>query len=97
MEQIKKINISLVVSSLQLVVMLIGIAGLFVTIGRKDAAIENTISDMTELKAIVQDLLKAQITVVSNDATHSAILNSTQKEIQEIKRRLENIERRSNG
>jgi len=97
MEQTKKINISLVVSSLQLVVMLIGIAGLFVTIGRKDAAIENTISDMTELKAIVQDLLKAQITVVSNDATHSAILSSTQKEIQEIKRRLENIERRSNG
>jgi len=97
MEQTKKINISLVVSSLQLVVMLIGIAGLFITIGKKDAAIENTISDMTELKAIVQDLLKAQITVVSNDATHNAILNSTQKEIQEIKRRLEIIERRSNG
>jgi len=97
MEQTKKINISLVVSSLQLVVMLIGIAGLFVTIGKKDAAIENTISDMTELKAIIQDLLKAQITVVSNDATHNAILSSTQKEIQEIKRRLENIERRSNG
>jgi hypothetical protein len=50
-----------VIQSLQLAVLVIGVAGVFLTIGRRDAMIMDSAADIDELRAIASDLVKASI------------------------------------
>ena len=61
--------------------------GFFIDIGKRSQLIDKTDKDLTELKVIVQDLVKAQIQVSSNDARHSALLDDLKQRVVELERK----------
>ena len=71
----------------QLLVIAAGVFGFFIDIGKRSQLIDKTDKDLTELKVIVQDLVKAQIQVSSNDARHSAMLEDLRQRVIELERK----------
>jgi hypothetical protein len=71
----------------QLIVLAIGVGGFFVDIGKRSQLIDKTNQDLSELKVIVQDLVKAQIQISTNDATHKMLLDDLKARVIELERR----------
>ena len=71
----------------QLCLVAAGVAGFFIDIGKRSQLIDKTDKDLAELKIIVQDLVKAQIQVSSNDAKHGAILDDLKQRVIELERK----------
>jgi len=71
----------------QLIVIVIGVAGIFMTLGRRDATIDQNGTQISELRAICSDLVRVVGSLSSTDATHAAQLAS-------IDRRLDRLESR---
>jgi len=71
----------------QLIVLSLGVGGFFIDIGKRSQLLDKTNQDLSELKVIVQDLVKAQIQVSSNDATHKAMLDDLKARVVELERR----------
>lgn len=71
----------------QLILLALGVAGFFVDIGKRSQLIDKTDKDLGELKIIVQDLVKAQIQVSSNDARHGALLDDLKERVIELERK----------
>lgn len=86
MEQ-EKPNISSIIQWIQLVVLSVGVGGFFVDIGKRTQQLDKTNQDLLELKIIVQDLVKAQIQISSNDATHKLMLEDLKARVVELERR----------
>lgn len=86
MEQ-EKPNLSSTIQWIQLVVLSIGVGGFFVDIGKRTQQLDKTNQDLSELKIIVQDLVKAQIQISSNDATHKLMLEDLKARVIELERR----------
>jgi hypothetical protein len=78
-----KIN---VVGILQIVTMLIGIATLLFAFGGKTEQLDRVRTDLDKLAVVVNDLARAQASAAVADAMHS-------KTLEDIQRRLENLER----
>jgi hypothetical protein len=78
-----KIN---VVGILQIVTMLIGIATLLFAFGGKTEQLDRVRTDLDKLGVVVNDLARAQASAAVADAMHS-------KTLEDIQRRLENLER----
>jgi len=78
-------RVSAVTGVLQLAVLIIGVGGVFFTIGVRDAALEDAVAEVSELKSISSDLVKAQVLSSAKDGEHDRILN-------DILRRLERLE-----
>jgi hypothetical protein len=81
--QDKPIN---VVGILQIVTMLVGIATLLFAFGGKTEQMNQTRTDLDKLAVVVNDLAKAQASTAVADALHT-------KTLEDIQRRLENLER----
>jgi hypothetical protein len=71
----------------QLIVLAIGVGGFFIDIGKRSQLIDKTDKDLAELKIIVQDLVKAQIQISANDATHKTLLDDLKARVVELERR----------
>lgn len=71
----------------QLIVLAIGVGGFFIDIGKRSQLLDKTDKDLAELKVIVQDLVKAQIQISSNDAKHSALLDDLKDRVIELERK----------
>jgi len=71
----------------QLILLALGVAGFFIDIGKRSQLIDKTDKDLGELKVIVQDLVKAQIQVSSNDARHGALLDDLKERVIELERK----------
>lgn len=71
----------------QLFVLAAGVGGLFIDIGKRSQLIDKTDKDLSELKTIVQDLVKAQIQISSNDAKHGAMLDDLKQRVIELERK----------
>jgi len=71
----------------QLVVLAAGVGGFFIDIGKRSQLIDKTDKDLSELKIIVQDLVKAQIQISSNDAKHGAMLDDLKQRVIELERK----------
>lgn len=71
----------------QLVILAAGVAGFFIDIGKRSQLIDKTDKDLAELKVIVQDLVKAQIQISSNDAKHGAVLDDLKDRVIELERK----------
>lgn len=71
----------------QLIVLGIGVSAFFIDIGKRQQILEKTNQDLTELKVIVQDLVKAQIQVSSNDAKHQIMLEDLRQRVIELERK----------
>lgn len=75
-----------VLGILQIVTMLVGIATLLFAFGGKTEQLNQNRTDIDKLAAAVNDLAKAQASAAVTDALHN-------KTLEEIQRRLENLER----
>lgn len=71
----------------QLFVLAAGVGGFFIDIGKRSQLIDKTDKDLSELKTIVQDLVKAQIQISSNDAKHGAMLDDLKQRVIELERK----------
>ncbi len=71
----------------QLIVLAAGVGGFFIDIGKRSQLIDKTDKDLVELKTIVQDLVKAQIQISSNDAKHSVLLDDLKLRVFELERK----------
>ena len=70
----------------QLGVLIIGVVGFFIDLGKGSQQISQTNSELQDLKTIVQELVKAQIHITTNDATHRIILDDLKQRVIEIER-----------
>ena len=79
------IRFQTIVQTITLATMILGIAGMFVVIGRKDQMIQFNSTQITELRDIAQDLVKSQVLGSSNDSHQAEQLN-------DLKRRVDRLE-----
>jgi hypothetical protein len=63
-------------------------AGIFLTIGRRDQILAMNSSHIAELREISTDLVRSQVLSEANDQNHAVVL-------EDLKRRIENLEHRS--
>jgi len=78
-------RVSAITGVLQLVVLVLGVGGLFYTIGQKDNTLQMVATEVSDLKSISSDLVKAQVLSSAKDGEHDRIL-------QDILRRLDRLE-----
>tara|TARA_Y100001937_G_C6885724_1_gene226741 strand:+ start:114 stop:383 length:270 start_codon:yes stop_codon:yes gene_type:complete len=67
-------HIQTLLHGLQVVILLLGVAAVFTTIGKKDQIITSTAQNMAELESIVHDLVKTQVAGVTKDVEHDRVL-----------------------
>lgn len=78
-------RVSAVTGVLQLVVLVLGVGGLFFTVGQREAALDNVQQEVSDLKSISSDLVKAQVLSSAKDGEHDRVLR-------DILRRLDRLE-----
>lgn len=62
-----KTNLQVVVQWLQLITLVVGVAGLFLTVGRKDAKLDANTVEIGQLRDIATDLVRATVESTSNN------------------------------
>jgi len=82
----KQTNIAAAMQVLQILVLAIGLAGVFVRLGENQANLVNNINELSELGAIVQDLVKSQVEYVSNDVRLEERMNALRLRIDRLER-----------
>jgi hypothetical protein len=87
MEEKNRNSPTVVLQWFQLIILAIGVGGFFIDIGKRSQLIDKTDKDLAELKVIVQDLVKAQIQISSNDARHGAMLDDLKQRVIELEKR----------
>tara|TARA_R110000824_G_scaffold118964_1_gene272726 strand:- start:908 stop:1177 length:270 start_codon:yes stop_codon:yes gene_type:complete len=70
-----QIKIQTIINGLQLLVLIIGVAAIFMSIGRRDQQLDTAVVDLKELSSIIHDLVKAQVVSVTKDGEHDRILS----------------------
>jgi hypothetical protein len=75
------------ISVAQLGVLVIGVATVFVTLGRRDAVVDRLHSDMGELRAIAQELVKSQVLGAANDKSHEDALRAVSARLDRMESR----------
>ena len=73
-----------VLQFLQVIVLAVGLGGIFLRAGQAETKINHNISELTELKVIVQDLAKSQIGLVTTDAKHSIMLEGLRNRMDKL-------------
>lgn len=81
-----KQNVSNVVQFLNLIVLILGVGGVFMHIGSRDTMLQNNTKDIEEIKGIAQDLLQTQITSTTNDARHFEALSNLKSRVELLER-----------
>lgn len=86
MTQDSKQNVSNVVQFLNLIVLILGVGGVFMHIGSRDTMLDRNTKDIEEIKGIAQDLLETQITSTTNDARHFEALSNLKSRVELLER-----------
>ena len=81
-----QIKIQTIINGLQLLVLIIGVAAIFMTIGRRDQQLNDAVLDLNELGSIVQELVKAQVVGATKDGEHDRILSDLSSSISALER-----------
>tara|TARA_R110002051_G_C8591593_1_gene478883 strand:+ start:585 stop:878 length:294 start_codon:yes stop_codon:yes gene_type:complete len=79
------LKVNAITGVLQLIVLILGVAAIFMMIGSKDAQLKESISDIDKLQAITADLVKAQVYSGAKDGEYDRLL-------QDILRRIYRLE-----
>lgn len=80
-----KASLGVVIQFFQLATLIVGVAGLFLTVGRKDARLEQNTVEIAELKDIASEIAKASV--------ESTITNREQdRRLDDLKSRLARLE-----
>lgn len=80
-DETKKTAFPMVVQSAQLLVLIIGVGVMMMSIGRRNAELDNALSQTQELKSITSDLTKAMSTLAVTDALQTQSLRSIEQRI----------------
>ncbi len=83
----KKDSLNPVLQVLQILVLAIGLAGVFIRLGESQAKIEYNHSELTELKEIARDLVGSQLEFAATDAR-------LEERIEGLRIRLDSLESR---
>ena len=80
-------RIQTIISGLQLVALMIGIATVFTSIGKRDQQVSDTVENLDELQSIVHELVKTQVAGVTKDGEHDRILAELRTRIYQLEQR----------
>lgn len=80
----RKADVNTIMQVLQVLVLGIGLAGVFVRLGASQANIEYNNLELVELKEIAQDLVKAQLEFVSTDAKLEERMNALRARVDKL-------------
>ena len=67
MSENHKANLGVVIQFFQLATLIVGVAGLFLAVGRKDAMLDQNTVEISELKDIASELAKASVESTMTD------------------------------
>ena len=81
-----KNTISQVVQILQLFALIIGVAGMFVFIGKRDQQLTQVSVDLDKLIGAVNDLARAQASMAMSDSAQTRSLEDIQRRLNELER-----------
>lgn len=88
MSEPSRTSVGQTIQVLQLIILIIGVAGMFTLIGKRDQQLTQVNTDVDKLASAVVDLAKTQARVSINDAVQ-------ERALEEIKRRIDALESRS--
>ncbi len=77
----KEFRLQTIIHSLQLVVLLVGVATIFTNIGKRDQQISDTVESLGELQSIVHDLVKSQVAGATKDGEHDRVLQDLNQRV----------------
>jgi len=77
----KEFRLQTIIHSLQLVVLLVGVATIFTNIGKRDQQITDTVENLGELQSIVHDLVKSQVAGATKDGEHDRVLQDLNQRV----------------
>lgn len=83
----RQLNLQTVFTGLQTVVLLGSVAGVFLTIGRRDATLDGQGERIKELATITSDLVKAVSTLSASDREFGARIDSIQLRLDRLERK----------
>lgn len=86
MSSSKQVEINTVTNVLQLVVLIIGVGAIFFAFGQRDSVLDTVEREVSDLKSISSDLVKAQVLSQAKDGEHDRML-------EDILVRLDKLER----
>ncbi len=81
MSEGNRYGMTMLLQSLQLITLVIGVAGLFLAVGRKDARLETNSSEIVELRDIASDLVKASIEATTTNRDQDRRLDDLRERI----------------
>ena len=71
----------------QLVVLVVGVAGVFLAMGRRDATLDSNSTQISELRSICSDLARVTGSLSVTDASHTAQLRAIETRIDRLESR----------
>lgn len=74
-------NLKLVVQFLQLATLILGVAGVFLTIGKRDARLETNTQEIQSLRDIASDLVKTSIEATTTNREQDRSLDDLRKRL----------------
>jgi len=83
-DQQRPVSVQTVLQWAQLLVLITGVAGVFLTIGRKDATLEANSTQIAELRSICSDLARVTGSLSSTDAAHSTQIAGIEKRLDRL-------------
>lgn len=70
----KEFHVQTILNFLQLVVLVVGVASIFMTIGRKDQIVNSNAENLSTIEQIVHELVKSQVSGATKDGEHDRVL-----------------------
>lgn len=80
-------TVKIVVQFLQLATLIVGVGGMFLSIGRRDANLEQNTAEILQLRDIASDLVKTSIETTTTNRDQD-------RRLEELRDRLDALERR---
>tara|TARA_Y100001938_G_scaffold134287_1_gene194557 strand:- start:116 stop:385 length:270 start_codon:yes stop_codon:yes gene_type:complete len=80
-------TLKIVVQFLQLATLIIGVGGLFLSIGRRDAILDQNVAEILQLRDIASDLVKTSIETTTTNREQD-------RRLEELRNRLDALERK---
>ena len=77
-------RVQTILQGLQLIVLVIGVATVFTTVGKKEQIITHTAQNLAELENIVHELVKSQVSSATKDSEHDRVLDDLRVRIYKL-------------